>query len=47
MVTRNDIDMAVLDGLPQGQSILVEGGEMKAKPGTGQFLKTKITNVKC
>ncbi len=27
--------------------VLVEGGEMKAKPGTGQFLKTKITKVKC
>jgi dihydropyrimidinase len=26
---------------------LVEGGEVKAKPGTGQFLKTKITKVKC
>jgi dihydropyrimidinase len=25
---------------------LVEEGEMKAKPGTGQFLKTKITKVK-
>ncbi len=27
--------------------VLLEGGEMKVNPGTGQFLKTKITKVKC
>jgi len=27
--------------------ILVEGGEMRAKPGTGKFHSTKITKVKC
>jgi len=27
--------------------VLVEGGEMKGKPGEGKFLPTKITRVKC
>ena len=31
----------------QRGEILTEGGEMKAKPGRGRFLPTKITKVKC
>jgi dihydropyrimidinase len=27
--------------------IVVEGGEMKGKPGEGKFLPTKITKIKC
>jgi dihydropyrimidinase len=31
----------------QRGKILVEGGEMKARPGDGKFLPTKITKAKC
>jgi dihydropyrimidinase len=31
----------------QRGKILIDGGEMKVKPGTGTFLPTKITKIKC
>jgi dihydropyrimidinase len=31
----------------QRGKVIVENGEMKAKPGEGRFLPTKITKVKC